>query len=151
MTQAWHNQSQSLMKVQETGPELENSVKKILGWGGGRVMYDINRKYSVQLDAVYPSPKTPETFVSVTYTNPDKPGHSNENKFHLKVGELALLKNAYPKVRAVLAIGVTRESWLPYVLEAFDIFYDEILLLWTFKGQERLREIAKKSTFCEID
>ena len=150
MTQAWYNQSQSLMKVQETGPELENSVKKILGWPRGRVLYDINRKYSIQLDAVYPSPKTPETFVSVTYADPDKPGHSNENKLHLKVGELALLKNAYPRIRAVLAIGITKESWLPYVLEAFDIFYDEVLLLWTIKGQERLREIAKDPCSVEL-
>lgn len=144
MAKAWYNQSQSLIKVQETGPRLESSVRDILGWNGGRIIYDLDRNYDVQIDAVYPSPKAPKTFVSITQTNPDTPGHSNENKLHLKVGELVLLKNAYPQIRAVLAVGGTKESWLSYVLKAFNIFYDEVLFLWTADGQKRLREIRQK-------
>ena len=150
MAEAWYNQSESLIRVQETGPKLESSVRDILGWKVGRIMYDIKRRYSVQVDAVYPSPKAPETFVSITHTSPDKPGHSNENKLHLKVGELVLLKNAYPQIRAVLAIGGTAESWLPYVLKAFNIFYDEVLFLWTAEGQKRLREIAETPLSVEL-
>ena len=144
MAKAWYNQSQSLIKVQETGPRLESSVRDILGWNGGRIIYDLDRNYSVQIDTVYPSPKVPETFVSITHTNPNQRGHSNENKFHLKVGELVLLKNAYPLIRAVLAVGGTKESWLPYVLEAFTIFYDEVIFLWDAEGWKRLREIKEK-------
>ena len=42
----------------------------------------------LQVDAIIPDPENPETLISITYTNPDKPGHSNENKLHLKLGEL---------------------------------------------------------------
>ncbi len=150
MAKAWYNQSQSLIKVQETGPRLESSVRDILGWSGGRIIYDLDRNYDVQTDAVYPSPKAPKTFVSITQTNPDTPGHSNENKLHLKVGELVLLKNAYPQIRAVLAVGGTAESWLSYVLKAFNIFYDEVLFLWTAEGQKRLREIAETPLSVEL-
>ena len=113
---AWKSQSQSLIEVQKRGGDLEEEVVRILGWEGGKTVYDFKHKYSLQIDAAFPSTKSPKVMVSVTYTNPDKPGHSNENKFHLKVGELALLKHAYPNIRCVLAIGGSEVTWLPYVL-----------------------------------
>ena len=138
---AWGKQSKSLVKVQKTGGNLEKSVASILGWGGGRVVYDFKHKYDIQVDNVFPDVNKPEVVLSVTYTSPDQKGHSNENKLHLKVGELALLKYAYPKIRMVLVLGGTHDAWLPYVLKAFDFFYDEVIYLWEEKGEKRLLEI----------
>lgn len=142
--QAWLRQSQSLVEVQKQGSGLEERVQQLLGWDKGRIAYDATRKYSIEVDSVYPSSKSPETMVSVTYTDPDKPGHSNENKLHLKVGELALLKYRFPELRCVLAIGGTAQTWLPYVLAAFKVFYDEVVFLWEEKGRQRLKEIKEK-------
>lgn len=141
---AWHNQSQSLIRVQQLGSGFEETVKEVLGWSGGRVTYDKRHGYQIQVDTVHPSKRSPQAAVSVTYTQPDTRGHSNENKLHLKVGELALLKFAYPEIRMALAIGGSQNNWLPYVLQAFQIFYDEVLFLWTEEGRERLHEISTK-------
>lgn len=142
-TDAWSAQSQSLVRVQQEGGNLEKLVKDILGWGGGRIVYDPHRKYTLQTDCVYPSLKRPEVVVSVTYTDPDTRGHSNENKLQLKVGEIALLKYAYPNIRVVLAIGGAGEAWLQYVLKAFDIFFDEVLFLWLPEHRDRLHQIGQ--------
>lgn len=141
MNGAWAKQSESLVDVQVTSAELERTVVALLGWRRGRVVYDSTHGYSIQVDAVWPSAARPEAVVSVTYTNPDVKGHGNENKLHLKVGELALLKAAYPEIRVVLVIGGSREAWLDYVLRAFEYFYDEVIH-WNSAGQERLKQIA---------
>jgi hypothetical protein len=78
----------------------------------------------------------------VTYTNPDTRGHSNENKLQLKVGELILLKGAYPDVRMILVIGGSGEAWLKYVLKAFKIFFDKVLFLWEESDRECLTKIG---------
>ena len=86
----------------------------------GRVTYDEQYGYQLQVDAAYPSTDAPRTIVSVTYTKPDKPGHSNENKLQLKVGELALFKTYTAGASA--GSRHRREqvpAWLPYVLKAF--------------------------------
>ena len=140
---AWEKQSESLKEVQQKGGNLEKLVKEILGWGSGRVPYDHSHGYELQVDSVYPSKTAPEVFASVTYTAPDTRGHSNENKLQLKVGELALLKNAYPDCRVALILGGEQEAWLSYVLQAFDFFFDELVCLWTDEGLDRLKEIAE--------
>lgn len=86
------------------------NVKNALGWESGRVVYYENEsiKYDLQVDCCYPNVNNPEVFVSVTYCKPDKPGHSNENKLQLKLGELMLLKGKYPNIKAVLVIGETK-------------------------------------------
>jgi hypothetical protein len=139
--EAWANQSKSLIEVQKFGGSLEGKIRTLLGWNGGRLIYDISNGYSIEVDAVVPSVSTPETIVSVTYTKPDTPGHSNENKLHLKLGELALAKCAYPKTRVVLVIGGTGEAWLKYVLKAFNYFFDEVILLWEPSSARRLKDI----------
>ncbi len=141
MAGAWANQSASLKKVQVTGGDLEKELKRSLGWPGGRVIYDSVRGYDMQVDSVFPNLAHPSVAVSATYTNPDTRGHSNENKLHLKIGELALLKNAFPEIRTVLAIGGSGEAWLPYVLNVFERFYDEVLFLWRDDHLKRLGEI----------
>lgn len=146
---AWEKQSQSLVEVQKRGTGLEQMVRQILGWEGGRVVYDRIRQYKLQTDAAYPSMASPDTIVSVTYTDPDTRGHSNENKFHLKVGELVLLKGAYPDVRMVLAIGGSGDAWLSYVLRAFQVFYDEVLFLWQEADRERLASIGTSPESCQ--
>lgn len=140
---AWDKQSKSLVQVQKMGGDLEKRVAGILAWGGGRVKYDFIHQYTIQVDNVFPNSEKPEVVLSVTYTSPDQKGHSNENKLHLKVGELALLKYAYPDIRMVLVLGGTQEAWLPYVLTAFDFFYDEVIYLWEENGAKRLLEIKE--------
>ncbi len=85
---AWANQAASLVEVQKYGSNLERTVRESLDWDGGRVVYDFQHKYRIQTDCVYPSLDKPQAIVSVTYSNPDTPGHSNENKLQLKLGEL---------------------------------------------------------------
>ena len=122
MNEAWSAQSASLIEVQKKGGKLEEKIKNILDCDSGRVIYDHINNYDIQIDNVYPSKKSPEVVVSVTYTEPNTKGHSNENKLQLKVGELALTKFAYPECIVILVIGGSQESWLPYVLEAFKFF-----------------------------
>ena len=144
---AWTSQSASLEIVQQTSKQLEQTVRGLLGWKAGRVTYDIANGYKIQVDAVTPSPSSPESIVSITYTNPDTKGHSNENKLHLKLGELALLKHAYPQTPVTLVIGGSEEAWLPYVLSAFAQFYDEVILLWESGADERLRQLGAGPLF----
>jgi hypothetical protein len=139
---AWASQAASLVEVQKYGSNLERTVRDLLDWDGGRVLYDAQRNYRAQIDCVYPSLDKPAAIVSVTYSDPDTPGHSNENKLQLKLGELALLKNAYPDLRAVLVLGGTREAWLQYVIKAFQFFYDDVIFLWEAADFERLLKVA---------
>ncbi|UOQ53396.1 hypothetical protein [Hymenobacter cellulosivorans] len=134
ITAAWQAQSKRLKEVQIRGGSLEKEIKEILGWDSGRVVYHSHHGYDVQMDSIYPSKEAPEVIVSVTYTDPDTKGHSNENKLQLKVGELALIKYAYPQCRVVLVIGGSKDSWLPYVLEAFKYFFDDIIFVWEPSG-----------------
>ena len=77
---AWTKQSASLEIVQQTSSQLEQAVRGMLGWTTGRITYDIANGYKIQVDAVTPSLSSPESIVSVTYTNPDTKGHSNEKQ-----------------------------------------------------------------------
>jgi hypothetical protein len=139
--EAWAKQSKSLVEVQKVGGSLQRNIRTLLGWNGGRLIYDALNGYSIEVDAVTPSASDPEAIVSVTYTNPDTPGHSNENKLHLKLGELALTKCAYPEVRVVLVIGGNGEAWLKYVLKAFNYFFDGVIPLWESNAANRLKAI----------
>lgn len=138
---AWANQSKTLVEVQRYGSNLEREVRNLLDWDGGRVTYDQQRGYNVQIDCIWPTLVGPRSIASVTYSNPDTPGHSNENKLQLKLGELALLKNSYPDLSATLVLGGTREAWLPYVISAFEYFYDDVIFLWDTSGIDRLAEL----------
>lgn len=122
---------------------MEQRIREYLGWKKGRVVYyqNENIKYDLDVDNCYPNNQNPEAFVSVTYCDPDTPGHSNENKLQLKLGELLLLKSKYPQIRAVLVVGIVKEAWLKYVLQAFEYFYDEVLFTWDSEFKEKLREI----------
>jgi len=138
---AWQAQSKSLIEVQKRGGNLEQEVKRLLQWSSGKMKYDHRHEYFIQVDNVYPSLENPKILASVTYTEPDTKGHSNENKLQLKVGELALTKYAYPECKVVLVLGGSKESWLPYVLKAFDFFFDEVVSIWDKSGLKRLHEI----------
>lgn len=143
---AYYNQSVSLTKVQEIGPALEKEIKTKLGWSCGRLVYYKNEEkgisYDIQVDACYPSVEMPEAFVSVTYCNPDTPGHSNENKLQLKLGELMLFKARYPQIKGILVIGGTKEAWLSYVIQAFEYFFDEVLCTWEEDFDARISALA---------
>ena len=138
---AWQNQSRTLVEVQRYGSNLEREVRNILDWDAGRITYDQVNGYKIQVDCAWPSLTSPAVIASVTYSNPDTPGHSNENKLQLKVGELVLLKNCYPDLKAVLVLGGSKESWLPYVLTAFEYFFDQVIFLWEDFGIDQLGKI----------
>ena len=140
---AWGKLSASLVRVQKQGTGLENEVRRVLEWSGGTVVYDNRHGYRVQVDAAFPDTAKPQCIVSVTYTRPDQKGHSNENKFQLKIGELILLKGAYPDIRVVMVIGGTEDAWLGYVLNAFQIFFDEVVFLWKEEDRKRLLQIGR--------
>lgn len=137
------NQSNSLKLVQQFGPSLENEIRDFLGWNTGRLAYytDENYTYDVQVDGYLGSPSNPQAFVSVTYCSPDKPGHSNENKLQLKLGELMLLKSRYPNIKGILVIGGTKQAWLAYVLEAFEYFFDEVIYTWDPQFNARMSDL----------
>ena len=151
---AYINQGISLERVQEIGPELENTVKNAFGWLSGDVIYfnneNLDKKYKLQVDVCYPSVEAPEIFVSVTYCNPDTPGHSNENKLQLKLGELMLLKAKYPEIKGILVIGGTEESWLPYVIQAFQYFYDKVLFTWDPDFSKQVETIKRDINSVEV-
>ena len=138
---AWEKQSESLKEVQQKGGNLEKLVKQVLQWDSGRVTYDSDREYKLQVDSVFPKKESPEVIASVTYTAPDTRGHSNENKLQLKVGELSLLKFAFPGCRVVLILGGEEKAWLKYVLQAFEFFFDEVIYLWNDEGLDRLKQV----------
>jgi hypothetical protein len=138
---AYEEQSQSLKYVQKFGPELERAVATALAWSGGRVAYYTNEQkvaYDLQVDCCFPNVEKPEAVVSVTYCKPDTPGHSNENKLQLKLGEMMLIKGVFPECRWVLVIGGNKETWLKYVLSAFDFFFDRIVLAWEKDFDQRV-------------
>lgn len=145
---AYERQGISLRAVQKYGLELEKKVSEFLGWTGGRagrVVYFNGGKtsltYDLQVDSCYPDLEAPDIFVSVTYCKPDTPGHSNENKLQLKIGELMLLKCRYPDIKSVLLIGGNQGTWLRYVLKVFQYFFDETIFMWEADAEERLEKI----------
>ena len=142
---AYKEQGTSLVKVQKFGPSLERDVVAALGWKSDRLVYfeDPNNDitYDLQVDGYLGEKNNPLAFVSVTYCNPDKPGHSNENKLQLKLGELMLLKSKYPNVRSMLVIGGTENAWLRYVLQAFKFFFDKTLFTWNENFSEEILKI----------
>ena len=143
---AYHRQSVSLTRVQQIGPALEKEVRAKLSWDSGRLVYyeDAERGicYDIQVDACFPSLSAPEAFASITYCDPDTPGHSNENKLQLKLGELMLFKARYPGIKGILIIGGTKQAWVPYVLQAFSYFFDAVLCTWERDFDERICAIA---------
>ena len=143
MVDAWSNQAASLVEVQKYGSSLEKDIRNLLDWDSGRLVYDNSRKYKIQVDCCFPTLDAPEIIGSVTYANPDKPGHSNENKLQLKLGELALAKAEYPNIRVMLILGGTQEAWLPYVLKAFEFFFDDVIFLWRDGDYDKLVEYSK--------
>jgi len=54
---------------------------------------------------LFPAVAKPDVVVSVTYCKPDIPGHSNENKLQLKLGEMMLIKGVFPECRSVLVMA----------------------------------------------
>lgn len=150
---AYFNQSVSLSRVQEIGPALEKMVKEKLNWSSGRMTYyeDPSKgiSYNIQVDACFPNIDNPIAFASVTYCNPDTPGHSNENKLQLKLGELMLFKAKYSEMRSVLVIGGTKEAWLAYVLQAFNYFFDKVICTWDIDFDSQIESIAKDPTIIE--
>jgi hypothetical protein len=141
----YSEQSQSLKYVQKFGPQLEKAVSTALGWTGGRIIYHTynTTPYDLQVDCCTPGVKDPEAIASVTYYKPDTPGHSNENKLQLKLGEVMLIEAAFPDCRSVLIIGGNKATWLKYVLTAFEFFFDRTIVAWAEDFDKQVLEIKK--------
>ena len=138
---AYNSQSRSLIDVQVRGTELENQIRKILGGEEGRIKYSDNHEYAkIQADIVHPTISDPKMIFSVTHTKPDTRGHSNENKFQLKLGELVLWKTYNPDLRIVIVVGGKEIEWLSYVLHAFPHFFDEYIYMWEENEKKKLAQ-----------
>jgi len=144
---AYDLQKKSLIATQKNGRELENHIKGVLEninivYNKGEksvVLYsDINSNANVQADVSIPSFENPHTIMEITHTNPDKPGHSNENKLHQKIGALYLWKTYNPNLRIILVMGGKKEAWLSYVEKVFRLFFDEVVTLWDSDFDEKL-------------
>lgn len=140
---SYKKQSKSLSLIQVKTRKYELAIREHLGWNGGKICYHACDKYTykMQVDAYWPNDKTPEAFVSVTCCDADIRGHSNENKLQLKLGELILLKAAYPEIRAIIVIEGFKDAWLPYVLHVFNVFYDEVIFAWEESDISKLERI----------
>jgi len=137
---AYGKQGISLEEVQRNAPLFERIIKETVDGKSGRIKYTDHPRALLQMDIVLPSSKTPKTAISVTHSNPDTPGHSNENKFQLKLGEIYLLKTYHEDLRCLITIGGSEKAWLPYVLPAFKQFYDGFLI-WEEGKERELREM----------
>jgi len=144
---AYDSQKNSLILTQQNAQELEKHIRQVLTTNkikynkGDKsiVLYsDINSSANIQADIAIPNFKNPETIIEITHTNPDKPGHSNENKLHQKIGALYLWKTHNPKTRIILVMGGKKNAWLSYVEKAFGLFFDNVVTLWGGKFDERL-------------
>jgi len=136
---AYKAQAKRLREVQRRSRILEQKIRDIFskakvpirGGQGIHVKYGhFHDNADLQVDGVIPNEENPETIIFVTYTDPDKPGHSNENKLHLKLGELFLFKTFNTNLRCILVVGETKSSWLRYVLDVFTIFFDDVVFTW---------------------
>lgn len=136
---AYDSQKKSLILTQKNAQELEYHIKSILDknktkYNEGEksvVIYsDVNKDASIQADIAIPSFDNPDTIIEITHTNPDKPGHSNENKLHQKIGALYLWKTYNPNRRIILVMGGKEKAWLSYIEKVFKLFFDEVITLW---------------------
>ena len=145
---SYGSQGKRLREVQKRSRELEESVFRTIaslttakGGRASKVRYsDLHKLATVQVDVVVPNTEQPDTLFFVTYTDPDNPGHSNENKLHLKLGELYLFKTYNPKLRCVLVVAESEHAWLAYVLRAFELFFDRIVYTWQGDLRQKLDE-----------
>lgn len=149
---SYKKQSKSLSKIQLKTRKYELAIRELLDWKGGKIAYhtSANYTYKMQVDAFWPDEKQPSAFVSVTCCDADIRGHSNENKLQLKLGELILLKAAYPDIRAIIVIEGFKDAWLPYVLHVFNVFYDEVIFAWEKSDIAKLKRIKLKPMSVEL-
>lgn len=144
-------QSRSLINVQVRGKSLEAEIKGLLNIRENqcRIPYASNSRATIQADIVLPSSRHPEVILSITHTKPDTFGHSNENKFQLKLGELALWKKRNPNLKIAVVVGGEKVEWLSYILDAFPYFFDDYIYVWNNDDLNKLtnwRSILNKNT-----
>lgn len=139
---AYAAQSESLKHSNVLGDKIENYIKKVTGGKSERLFYSVTlgpvKRFGADMDSdcVLKDSKGNLVILSVTHTKPDSKGHSNENKFQLKLGELWLQKTYNPKTRVAIVVGGNQHDWLPWCLEAFKLFFDDAIFEWE-KGFER--------------
>lgn len=141
---AYAAQSKSLKLSNVTGQNIEKIVLELTKVKGERLFYDdtlgpkIRHGVDMQVDCVLTDKDDSKVILSITHTKPDSKGHSNENKFQLKLGELWLHKTYNPKTRVAIVVGGKKEDWLPWCLEAFKLFFDEAIFQWEEKFEEKI-------------
>jgi hypothetical protein len=138
---AYAGQSESLGASNRRGQRGEEIVRNLTGGVSTRVPYTnlASTNLLLQSDCVIGEGTERELIISVTHTQPDTRGHSNENKVQLKLGELWLWKTHRSNRRVVIVITGNQNDWLPWCLSAFRIFFDDTICEWEEGFEDRIR------------
>ena len=142
---AYSAQSASLGQSNVLGQQIESFVKSVTGGVKQRLFYSDTlgpkRRFGTDIDAdcVLEDRDRSLVILSITHTKPDSKGHSNENKFQLKLGELWLQKTYDIDTRMAIVVGGSLENWLPWCLEAFKLFFDDAIFEWEPDFEERIK------------
>ena len=139
--EAYSGQSDSLGASNQRGQRGEELARDLTGGQSVELPYT-NRDsphFRIQADCVIGLGTESELIISVTHTQPDNPGHSNENKLQLKLGELWLWKTHRPNRRVVIVLSGREDQWLPWCLTAFRIFFDDAIYEWEEGFEDRIR------------
>lgn len=146
---AYAAQSKSLKQSNVIGQSIEEIVMNLTGAKSERLFYEDNlgpkKRFGadLQTDCVLTDKDGTKVILSITHTKPDSRGHSNENKFQLKLGELWLFKTYDPAIRIGIVVGGKKEDWLPWCLEAFKLFFDAAIFQWEEDFQKKIRNWNK--------
>lgn len=143
---AYESQSISLGPSNVRGQRCENIVRDLTHGNSLKLPYsDVDNDVSLQSDCVLACGTDKELIFSVTHTRPDSPGHSNENKFQLKLGEMWLWKTHKPNRRVVIVLCGREDQWLPWCLTAFKFFFDDAIYEWEPDFEKRIMEAFDKT------
>lgn len=138
---AYTGQSESLGASNRRGQRGEEIVRNLTGGVNSRVPYTNfdSSHFLLQSDCVVGEGTERELIISVTHTQPDSRGHSNENKLQLKLGELWLWKTHRPNRRVVIVLSGRKDQWLPWCLTAFRVFFDDAIYEWEEDFENRIQ------------
>lgn len=148
----YQSQSRSLGDSNFRGQRGENIVLSLTGGENLRLPYsDVDPQYLLQSDCVLNVGTDRELILSTTHTKPDSKGHSNENKFQLKLGEMWLWKTHRPSRRVVIVLTGREDQWLPWCLTAFKFFFDDAIYEWEPNFNQRIIDADANTKNRHID
>ena len=150
--EAYGAQSRSLGASNLRGQIGESLVLNLTGGENLRLSYsDKDPLALLQSDCVLNVGAENELILSTTHTKPDTKGHSNENKFQLKLGEMWLWKTHRPNRRVVIVLTGREDQWLPWCLTAFKFFFDDAIFEWEPDFHNRIINANRDTTLRNVD